>query len=148
MGKTTPEDIYNVYAFKLLKKALKREFPWIKDVFVRQEDLDLYTTIFLNFDFDPTEFSETYGHQTKAWIQMMIDAGKYLDYSYPNLINDMSYEDWRPVRDNLRSVIKDVSENPALPDEFKFREIGNNRNIELGTWHINRKLGEQPFMAI
>ena len=148
MGKTTPEDIYNVYAFKLIKRALRREFPWIKDVFVRQEDLDLYTTIFLNFEFDPTEFSKAYGHETKAWIQELIDAGYYLDYSYPNLINDMSYEDWRPVRDSIRRTIKDVSENPALPDEFKFREIGNNRNIELGTWHINRKEGEKPFMAI
>ena len=144
----TPEKIYNVYAFKLIKRSLMKEFPWIKDVFVRQEDLDLYTTIFLNFEFDPTEFSKAYGHETKAWIQELIDAGYYLDYSYPNLINDMSYEDWRPVRDNLRSVIKDVSENPALPYEFKFREIGNNRNIELGTWHINRKEGEKPFMAI
>ena len=140
----TPEKIYNVYAFKLLRKALKREFPWIKDIFVRQEDLDLYTTIFLNFEFDPNEFSKAYGHETKKWIQELIDEGKYLDYSYPNLINDMQYEEFKRVRDNLRSVIKDVSENPALPDEFKF----DKRNIELGSWHINRKPGEQPYMQI
>jgi hypothetical protein len=144
MGKTTPEDIYNVYAFKLLKKALKREFPWIKDIFVRQEDLDIYTTIFLNFEFDPTEFSDAYGHETKGWIQEMIDAGYYIDYSYPNLINDMSYDEYKSVRDAIRRTIRDVSENPALPDEFKF----GNRNIELGTWHINRKPGEQPYMQI
>jgi len=148
MGKTTPEDIYNVYAFKLIKRALKKRFPWIKDVFVRQEDLDLYTTIFLNFEFDPTEFSKAYGHETKAWIQELIDEGFYLDYSYPNLVNDMSYEEYKTVRDDIRRTIKDVSENPALPDEFKFREIGNNRNIELGTWHINRKPGETPYMSI
>ena len=144
MGKTTPEEIYNVYAFKLIKRALKKRFPWIKDVFVRQEDLDLYTTIFLNFEFDPTEFSEDYGFETKKWIQELIDEGKYLDYSYPNLINDMNYEEWKSVRDELRSLIKDVSENPALPDELKFR----GRGIDLGTWHINRKEGQQPFMSI
>ena len=144
MGNTTPEQIYDVYTFKILKKALKREFPWIKDVFVRQEDLDLYTTIFLNFEFDPTEFSESYGFETKEWLQELIDEGKYLDYSYPNLINDMNYEEWKSVRDELRSLIKDVSENPALPDELKFR----GRSIDLGTWHINRKEGQQPFMTI
>lgn len=144
MGKTTPEDIYNVYAFKLIKRALMREFPWIKDVFVRQEDLDLYTTIFLNFEFDPTEFSEAYGHETKKWIQELVDEGKYIDYSYPNLINDMEYEEYKRVRDDMRRTIRDVSENPSLPDEFKF----DKRNIELGTWHINRKEGEQPFMSI
>ena len=144
MGKTTPEDIYNVYAFKLLRKALKREFPWIKDIFVRQEDLDLYTTIFLNFEFDPTEFSETYGFDTKPWIQEMIDEGKYLDWSYPNLINDMDYEQYKKVRDGIRRTIKDVSENPALPYEFKF----DNRVIDLGTWHINRKEGQQPFLTV
>ena len=144
MGKTTPEDIYNVYAFKLIKRALRREFPWIKDVFVRQEDLDLYTTIFLNFEFDPTEFSETYGFDTKPWIQEMIDEGKYLDWSYPNLINDMDYEQYKKVRDGIRRTIKDVSENPALPYEFKF----DNRVIDLGTWHINRKEGQQPFLTV
>jgi hypothetical protein len=54
------------------------------------------------------------------------------------------------MRNTRRSVmiygrtIKDVSENPALPDEFKF----DKRNIELGTWHINRKPGETPYMSI
>ena len=140
----TPEKIYNVYAFKLIKRSLMKEFPWIKDVFVRQDDLNNYTTLFLNFEFDPTEFSKAYGHETKAWIQELVDEGKYLDYSYPNLINDMGYEDWRPVRENIRRTIKDVSDNPSLPDEFKF----DRRNIELGSWHINRKEGEQPFMTI
>ena len=144
MGKTTPEDIYDVYAFKLIKRALKKRFPWIKDVFVRQEDLDLYTTIFLNFEFDPNEFSKAYGHETKEWIQELIDAGKYIDYSYPNLINDMEFDEYKTVRNDIRRTIQDVAENPSLPDEFKFR----NRNIELGTWHINRKPGEQPYMQI
>jgi hypothetical protein len=144
MGKTTPEEIYNVYAFKLIKRALKKRFPWIKDVFVIQEDLDLYTTIFLNFEFDPTEFSEDYGFETKKWIQELIDEGKYLDFSYPNLINDMTYEEYKTVRDGMRGTIIDVNENPSLPDEFKLK----GRNIDLGTWHINRKEGQQPFMSI
>ena len=144
MGKTTPEEIYNVYAFKLIKRALKKRFPWIKDVFVRQEDLDLYTTIFLNFEFDPTEFSEDYGFETKQWLQEMIDEGEYLDFSYPNLINDMTYEEYKTVRDGMRGTIIDVNENPALPDEFKLK----GRNIDLGAWHINRKEGQQPFMSI
>ena len=144
MGKTTPEEIYNVYAFKLIKRALKKRFPWIKDIFVRQEDLDLYTTIFLNFEFDPTEFSESYGFETKPWLQEMIDEGKYLDFSYPNLINDMTYEEYKTVRDGMRGTIEDVNENPSLPDEFKIK----GRNIEAGTWHINRKEGQQPFMSI
>ena len=140
----TPEKIYNVYAFKLIKRSLMKEFPWIKDVFVRQDDLNHYTTIFLNFEFDPTEFSKAYGHETKKWIQELVDEGKYLDYSFPNLINDMEYEEYKKVREDIRRTIKDVNENPALPDEFKF----DKRNIELGTWHINRKEGEQPFMSI
>ena len=140
----TPEKIYNVYAFKLIKRSLMKEFPWIKDVFVRQDDLNNYTTLFLNFEFDPTEFSKAYGHETKKWIQELIDEGKYLDYSYPNLINDMEYEEFKKVRDGIRRTIKDVTDNPSLPDEFKF----DKRNIELGTWHINRKEGETPYMSI
>jgi hypothetical protein len=74
----------------------------------------------------------------------MIDEGKYLDFSYPNLINDMTYEEYKTVRDGMRGTIEDVNENPSLPDEFKLK----GRNIDLGTWHINRKEGQQPFMSI
>ena len=56
----------------------------------------------------------------------------------------MQYDEYKTVREDIRRTIKDVSENPALPDEFKF----DKRNIELGTWHINRKPGETPYMSI
>ncbi len=141
---TSPEDIYDVYTFKLIKRLIKKKFPWIKDVFVRKVDTIVYKTIFLNFDFDPNEFSETYGFPTKKWIQEMIDKGEYIDLSYPNLINDMQYEEYRRIRDDIKRTIKDVSENPALPDEFKF----DNRGIAIGSWHINRNSGEAPFLTI
>lgn len=144
MGQTTPEEIYNAYTFKLIKRVLKKRYSWIKDVFVRQDDLDKYTRIFLNFEFDPAAFSETYGHETKVWIQEMIDEGKYLDFSYPNLINDMDYEEYKKVRNGIRSVITDVTENPALPNEYK----SGNISYDLGTWHINRKEGQQPFLTV
>lgn len=136
MSRTTPENIYDVYVFKLIKRALKKEYPWIKDVFVRQQDLDKYSTIFLNFDFDPKEFAQAYDIEINSFIDELIQEGKYLDLSFPNLIGDMVYEEWRDIRDDIRRLIETVSKNPTIPDEFKLR-----RGIDIGSWHFNRNDG-------
>ena len=68
-------------------------------MFVRQDDLNNYTTLFLNFEFDPTEFSKAYGHETKAWIQELIDAGITLTTPTPTLLTIC------PMRNTRQSVM-------------------------------------------
>ena len=41
----TYDDIVNSYEFKLTEKILKREFPWIKKLDIRPEDLEKYKII-------------------------------------------------------------------------------------------------------
>jgi hypothetical protein len=136
MSKITPQKVYDVYVFKLIKRALKKEYPWIKDVFVNQNDLDKYSTLFLNFDYDPNEFAEAYDIKIDPFIREKIDDGSYLDLSFPNLIGDMTYEEWREVRDDIRRLIESVSKNPTIPNELKI-----NRGMDIGSWHLNRNDG-------
>jgi hypothetical protein len=45
----TKEEIENTYEFKIIKKAVMREFPFIKDVFISEDDskeLDEYKYIY------------------------------------------------------------------------------------------------------
>lgn len=143
MPTITPENIYDIYVFKLIKRALKKEYPWIKDVFIKQQDLDKYGTIFLNFDFDPEEFAQAYDIEVNSFFDEFIQNGKYLDLSFPNLIGDMVYEEWKDIRDDIRRLIETVSKNPTIPDEFKIR----GRGIDLGSWHFNRNNGE-PSLSL
>jgi hypothetical protein len=136
----TPDELYDVYEFKLLKKLLKREFPFIKDVFVIQEDLEKYNIIFLDFDYDPIEFARMYNDEIKPKFLKMIEDGKYLDLSYPHLLGDMTYDEFTNVRENINKSIKKVMKNDAIPNELKIH-----RPVGIGTWHVNR--GGEPYLV-
>jgi hypothetical protein len=59
----TREELENNYEYKVTKKALMREFPFIKDVFVKEdEEINKWSFgIFLDLIIDPFAFGHQYG---------------------------------------------------------------------------------------
>jgi hypothetical protein len=138
----TPEELYDNYTFKLIKRALMREFPYIKNVFVGDFDLGKYNTIFLNFEFDPAIWEETYKDEFQGWLKKEMDKGKYVDVAFPMTASYMTYEEYQPIKKSIEKVMSQVANTDAVPREFK---IQGNRPVAIGTWHINRKEGKPDF---
>jgi hypothetical protein len=132
------EELYNNYTFKLIRRALMREFPYIKNVFVNQSDLGKYSTIFLNFDFDPAIWGEMYDDPMVKWLRDVTDKGGYVDLSYPTTATDMGYEEYQPIKKSIEKVMSDVFNSEAVPQELK---IQGQRPVAIGTWHVNRRSG-------
>jgi hypothetical protein len=139
----TTEELYDNYTFKLIKRSLVREFPYIKNVFVNPFDLGKYNTIFLNFEFDPAIWGEMYDDEFQGWLKQEIDAGKYIDVSFPMTATDMTYEEYQPIKKSIEKVMSDVFNSEAVPRELK---IQGQRPVAIGTWHINRRSGTPDFM--
>jgi hypothetical protein len=138
----TPEELYDNYTFKLIKRALMREFPYIKNVFVGDFDLGKYNTIFLNFEFDPAIWEETYKDEFQGWLKKEMDKGKYVDVAFPMTASYMTYEEYQPIKKSIEKVMSQVANTDAVPRELK---IQGNRPVAIGTWHINRKEGKPDF---
>jgi hypothetical protein len=138
----TPEELYNNYTFKLIRRALMREFPYIKDVFVGDFDLGKYNTIFLNLEIDPAIWEEMYDDEFQGWLKQEMDAGKYIDVSFPMTATDMTYEEYQPIKKSIEKVMSDVIKSEAVPQELK---IQGHRPVAIGTWHINRKAGTPDY---
>ena len=136
------EELYNNYTFKLIRRALMREFPYIKNVFVNQSDLGKYSTIFLNFDFDPAIWGEMYDDPMVKWLRDVTDKGGYVDLSYPTTATDMGYEEYQPIKKSIEKVMSDVFNSEAVPQELK---IQGQRPVAIGTWHVNRKEGKPNY---
>ena len=136
------EQLYDNYTFKLIKRALMREFPYIKNVFVNPFDLGRFNTIFLNFDFDPTIWGEMYDDPMKSWLKDFVDKGGYIDLSYPTTGTDMGYEKYRPIKKSIEKVISQVANSEAVPQELK---IQGDRPVAIGTWHVNRRGGKPDY---
>jgi hypothetical protein len=137
------EQLYDNYTFKLIKRSLMREFPFIKNVFVNQSDLKKYNTIFLNFDLDPAIWEETYKDKFQGWLKNEMDKGKYVDLSYPiTASNNITYEEYQPIKKSIEKVMSEVVQSEAVPQELK---IQGHRPVAIGTWHINRKAGKPDY---
>ena len=138
----TPEELYNNYTFKLIRRSLMREFPYIKDVFVGDFDLGKYNTIFLNFEFDPAIWEEMYNDKFQGWLKGAMDDGKYVDLSYPITASNMTYDEYQPIRKSINNVMSQVVQSDAVPQELK---IQGHRPVAIGTWHVNRKAGTPDY---
>jgi len=136
------EQLYDNYTFKLLKRSLMREFPYIKNVFVNFFDLGRYNTIFLNFDFDPAIWGEMYNDPMVKWLKDVTDEGGYIDLSYPTTATDMSYDEYQPIKKSIQKVMSDVFNSEAVPKELK---IQGQRPVAIGTWHVNRRGGKPDY---
>ena len=139
----TTEELYDNYTFKLIKRALMRDFPYIKNVFVNPFDLGKYNTIFLNFDYDPTIWGEMYNDPMVKWLTDVKDEGKYIDLSYPTTGTKMGYEEYKPIKKSIEKVMSDVFNSEAVPRELKIQGL---RPVAIGTWHVNRRSGIPDFM--
>ena len=138
----TTEELYDNYTFKLIKRSLVREFPYIKNVFVNPFDLGKYNTIFLNFEFDPAIWGEMYDDPMVSWLRDVTDKGGYVDLSYPTTATNMGYEEYQPIKKSIERVMSDVFNSEAVPQELK---IQGQRPVAIGTWHVNRKSGKPDY---
>ena len=111
----TIEQIKESYMFRIIKKALMREYPWIKDVEVDEKDFNDYKTIiFLRAYIDPYELGEEMDWEVARWVTPGYDGGTTLSMFFKR--ND---PDYYGLTDEVNEFIDEVRISPAIPDELK-----------------------------
>lgn len=97
------ETLYQSLEFKLSKKILMREFPYIKDVIITDrtiEEFDKYSLIWLTMVVDGDKFCEMYNAEIRPYSQYQIRIKGYDDC--PALIYGFQIKD---VTDDKNSEI-------------------------------------------
>lgn len=117
----TKEELEDNYQFKVTKKALMRELPFIKDVYVDEEDLEKYKTIMVHFIVDPYALGKMFGLPIWNAITRNLQYGhKYTTPLISLFIDgDNRYEDAKPITKAIEEIIQGVAKSPALPNEYK-----------------------------
>ena len=134
--KITEQEVYDNYEFKVIKRALMREYPWVTDVKVSQEDLDEYRLIFLEVDIDLPKLVEQTGWTPSSWVTRAHNEGKHYSGNHlATFIDRPSYEVTNPIMIEMNKLIEDIHKSPALPDDLK---IMSGRNFSIGSYHMNR----------
>lgn len=115
----TPQQVKDNYEYKVTKKAILREYPWIKDVTFNEDKLNQYNLIFVEFHIDPFELAEKEGWGIAKWTLRDISEGKVYWSPYLSSLMNISYADAKPLSDELDNFMASIHKSTAIPQELK-----------------------------
>lgn len=119
----TREEFENNYEYKITKKALMREFPFIKDVYVKdEEDITKWeSVIFLDLIIDPFALAHQYGFRVWGPVINYLKRGENYMSPYLSLfVGDSDRVDLAaPINKAMEELINGIHNSPAIPSDFK-----------------------------
>ncbi len=138
MSKYTQEELDSNYTFKLIQKSLKKEFPFIKKVYIRDpREIDKWdNNLFVDVDINPYEISERYEIPLDGLAERYLRRGQ--EYWTPYLGLFFKYntiEDRRTIGNignDINYLIHSIQDNAAIPNHLKFY-----KKVYIGAWYAS-----------
>ena len=118
----TKEELENNYEYKVAKKALLREFPFVVDVMFRDdEDINKWRyNIYLQIVINPYILSTAYGYSVFRWVTTALKRGEPYWSTYLSLFVDANHgDDMRKLQAKMEEVLDGIHTTTALPPEYK-----------------------------
>jgi hypothetical protein len=116
----TAEDVQNNYTYKVIRKVLMREYPWIKDVQLDVPRMnDFKYVIFLDIFIDPYELGKEHEWEVARWIESSIKRNEPYDSTMLSLFFVGSMDEMREQKDDVNKTIEEVQSSPAIPPEMR-----------------------------
>ncbi len=130
----TEQELYDNYEFKVLDRALRREFPFIKKVYVKDpDDVDRYDTMqFLDVDINPYEMVQQYGLRIDPIADRYLRRGEPYWAPFLSMFVKGDVEESYPIKKAINDLVNSVQKSTALPQEFKL-----DQELDIGTYHAS-----------
>ena len=113
---TTIEEIEQSYVYKILKRILKKQYKWIKDVELDKEDFDKYKyNIFLNLIIDPYELAEEQGWEVARWV---VNEPNY-ESSTLGMFFKGRDPNYSLTTDEVQEFMYNITKSPAIPEDLR-----------------------------
>lgn len=131
----TGEELSNNYEFKIAKRSLMREFPWIKDVTFREEELNEYNTIFLYLTIDVTQVAKVVGAELTPWVKTLTSSGERYESPYISVMYNMSFDEGKQkINKPIIKLLDGIHDSPALPQDLR---LPQGRRFSIGGFIAN-----------
>jgi len=141
----SPEELYSNYEYKVTVKALKREFPFIKDVRIDEDNINRYGLIFIEIYIDPYQMAKIYNLTPSEFIMSSIMKGE--DYFNGPVITPSIYfkEEQpvvKPITEAIDTLINEVHDSKAIPSTMK---MFHGRKIAVGGYVVIPEYVSEPI---
>ena len=131
----TYEELLNNYEFKIVRKMILREYPWIKDVkVVNPDEVNKYNLIFVDLFIDPYEMERTYGWRIAWFVSSRLKVGEdfWSPYLSTYLQNPTDSDEARTLVQKMNDDMISVHKSPALPKDLL---LPDTRKIQIGSFY-------------
>jgi len=130
----TEQELYDNYEFKITKRALMREFPFIKNVYVKDPaTIDNYKSfIFLDVDINPYEMCNQYGLKIDSIVNKYLKRGEPYWGPYLSLFVKGGVEQTWPIKKAISDLMNGIRKSPAMPSELKM-----DRELDIASYHAS-----------
>jgi hypothetical protein len=129
----TYEELLDNYEFKVGKRILTREYPWIKDVVVKTpEDVNRYNLIFVDVIINPFELAQEKGWRLASYVVKSIERGDNFWAPYLSTFFTNMGEEARELVQSMEKILEDLHKSPAIPQEMR---LPGHRRLNIGSWY-------------
>jgi hypothetical protein len=127
----TEQELNDNYEYKVTKRALLREFPFIKDVFFKDpNDIERYSSmIFMDLVIDPYVLGHMFGAKMCKIVDRFLRRGE--SYWSPYLSSFFTNrEDIEEIKEEISKLLIGIHNSTAIPPELKL-----GKKLDIGAWH-------------
>ena len=129
----TYEELLDNYEFKVGRRILIREYPWIKDVILKDpEDVNKYNLIFVDVIINPFELAQEKGWRLASYVVRSIERGDYFWSPYLTTYFTDIGEEGRDMVRRMEKTLEDLHKSPAIPLEMR---LPGHRKLNIGSWY-------------
>ena len=130
----TQEEVENNYTYKIIRKVLMREYPWIKDVQLDVPGLEKFEyALFLDIYINPYELGEERGYNVARWIEASIRNKEDYYTSVITMYFDGSSEEMRAITQEVNDTIPATQNSPAIPVDLR---LPSDKRFMVGSYHL------------
>jgi len=126
---TTKAEVEKSPIFKILKRAITRKYPWIKDMYVgNEEDINKYSSmLFLDADVDAQQLADEKGWTMEEWttpsIQRRVYKRDHFDTVYLSIFYTKPFdEEARQLQNQVEEEMRRIQKSDAIPEDVKIRK--------------------------
>jgi hypothetical protein len=128
----TAQELNDNYEYKITKRALIKEFPFIKDVSVKEEAINKWSgRIYIDLIIDPFAFAQQYGFRVWGPIINYLRRGENYRSPYISIFigNSDRIELASPINKAMDELTRGIHKSPAIPHELKL-----GKELVIGTF--------------
>ena len=129
----TVQEVEDTYHFKLAKKMLMKEYPWISDTIVDRDNLNKYRLVFVDIIVNNNKIKSMYKWKEQPWTSYGMEReGQYVGSSL-SVSYQIHQEDGQRINNRIGDIFNLINYTTAIPEELK---ILFDRKLALGNYII------------